>query len=49
LYQLRETVSPHIDEAMAYDKLTRFEKFLCGALGSSAATHDRRVHDLSTR
>ena len=46
---IKDSVSPHIDEAMAYDKLTRFEKFLCGALASSAATHDRRVHDLSTR
>ncbi|CAD6242212.1 unnamed protein product [Miscanthus lutarioriparius] len=47
---IKDSVSPHIDEAMADDKLMCFEsKFLYGALASSTATHDRRVHDLSTR
>ncbi|CAN6245952.1 unnamed protein product [Urochloa humidicola] len=47
----RDSVSPHIDEAEAFDELGRLEsKFLHGgALGSSAGTHDRRVHDLSTQ
>ncbi|CAL4885543.1 unnamed protein product [Urochloa decumbens] len=46
---VRDSVSPHVDEAEAFDKLSRLEsKFLHGgALGSSAGTHDRRVHDLS--
>lgn len=45
-----DSISPHIDEAKAYDKLSRLEsEFLHGASGSSAGTHDRRVHDLSTK
>uniref|UniRef100_K3YRV9 Glabrous enhancer-binding protein-like DBD domain-containing protein n=1 Tax=Setaria italica TaxID=4555 RepID=K3YRV9_SETIT len=45
-----DSISPHIDEAKAYDKLSRLEsKFLHGASGSPAGTHDRRVHDLSTK
>ncbi|CAN6253142.1 unnamed protein product [Urochloa humidicola] len=46
-----DSVSPHIDEAEAFDELSRLEsKFLHGgALGSSAGTHDRRVHDLSAQ
>ncbi|OQU85793.1 hypothetical protein SORBI_3004G311200 [Sorghum bicolor] len=47
---IRDSVSPHFDEAMVYSKLMRFEsKFSCGAPGSSITTHERRVHDLSTR
>ncbi|CAL5055996.1 unnamed protein product [Urochloa decumbens] len=45
------SVSPHVDEAEAFDKLSRLERnFLHGgALGNSAGTHDRRVHDLSAQ
>ncbi|CAL4967193.1 unnamed protein product [Urochloa decumbens] len=48
---VRDSVSPHVDEAEAFDKLSRLERnFLHGgALGSSAGTHDRRVHDLSAQ
>ncbi|OEL38518.1 hypothetical protein BAE44_0000465, partial [Dichanthelium oligosanthes] len=47
---IRDSVSPHIDEAKACDKLCRLEsKFLHGALGSSTGMHDHRVHDLSTK
>ncbi|KAL6633471.1 hypothetical protein ACP70R_026142 [Stipagrostis hirtigluma subsp. patula] len=46
---IRDSVSPHIDEAEVYDKLRRFRfesRFLNEATAGSAGTHHRRVRDL---
>ncbi|CAD6242214.1 unnamed protein product [Miscanthus lutarioriparius] len=47
---IRDSVSPHINEANVPYKLTRFRsKFLHSAPGESATSHDRLLHDLSVK
>jgi hypothetical protein len=47
---IRDSVSPHINEANVSYKLTRFRsKFLHSAPGESATSHDRLLHDLSAK
>jgi len=47
---IRDSVSPHINEANVSYKLTRFRsRFLHSAPGEPATAHDRLLHDLSVK